>query len=58
MGIIPFADILGCEINFTYGMLGDVSGKRAYLEFIRSRGNDIEVTGYPRSSKGIPSDEG
>jgi diaminohydroxyphosphoribosylaminopyrimidine deaminase/5-amino-6-(5-phosphoribosylamino)uracil reductase len=22
------------------------------------RGNDVEVTGYPRSAKGIPSDEG
>jgi hypothetical protein len=43
MGIIPFADIFGCEIDFADRMLGDVAGKRTNLEFIGSDRDDIEV---------------
>src|SRR5262245_47888500 len=34
MGIIPFADIFGREIDFADRMLGDVASKRTDLEFI------------------------
>src|SRR5882724_12589652 len=43
MGIIPFADIFGCEIDFADRMLCDVTGKRTNLEFIGSDRDDIEV---------------
>jgi len=43
MGIIPFADIFGCEIDFADRMVGDVAGKRTNLEFIGSDRDDIEV---------------
>ncbi|KAG0506325.1 MAG: hypothetical protein Udaeo_02990 [Candidatus Udaeobacter sp.] len=43
MGIIPFADIFGCEIDFADRMLADVAGKRTNLEFIGSDRDDIEV---------------
>ena len=43
MGIIPFADIFGCEIDFADRMVGNVAGERTNLEFIGSDRDDIEV---------------
>ena len=43
MGIIPFADIFGCEIDFADWMFGAIAGKRTNLEFIGSDRDNIEV---------------
>src|SRR6266545_1290126 len=43
MGIISFADIFRCEIDFADRMLGAVAGKRTNVEFIGAGRDDIEV---------------
>ena len=37
VGIITLLNVLGCELDFADGMLGDVSGKRTDLELVRPR---------------------